>query len=126
MPTLTFKTTVKDYGKREPWERNGKSGTNCTIITDNGEQYNSTLVAQFNQSQFAEFEKIPKGSEIELSVNIESSPYTTKDGESKHFHNIRVWKVKVIEGSSKPAPQPQATLPKEPEPWKEQENDLPF
>ena len=70
---------------------------------------------------------LSRGSEVNVSFNIESREYN-----GKYFHNINAWKVEVNE-SQQPKQSFKANevddntgLPKSEQPDDEEENDLPF
>ena len=124
MATAKFKGAIIGFTERKKWESNGKSGENCNVIIDTETQYDNIVCVQFYDKQFEEMFKYKIGDEVEIHININSSPYTDRQsGKTAYFPNLKLWKIeKLAAVNTQAAP----VAPPTPAATATQPDDLPF
>ena len=128
MPTAKFKGAIIGFTERKKWESNGKSGENCNVIIDTETQYDNLVCVQFYDKQFEEMFKYKIGDEVEIHININSSPYTDRQsGKTAYFPNLKLWKIeKLAAVNTQPTQQAAPPTPAPAASYSPQPDDLPF
>ena len=73
-----------------------------TSEENNGKVYTQSISFQVVQDKCSLLDTFSVGDEVAVNFNIAGRPWTNKEGVTKYFNSLNVWKIEKL-GSSAPA-----------------------
>lgn len=100
MSNLTMKGTIIKVCEVETGvSKANKEWQKQTFVINNGDEYNPEVAfSVFGNDKIEALGKFAEGQSVEVAFNLSSREFN-----SKYYHNIDAWKVTEVEGAEQPA-----------------------
>lgn len=128
---MELQGTIKKIGEVQTFP-SGFQKKEMVLLTQ--EQYPQPINIEFLSEKVYALDPFSVGDTVKVGINIRGREWTSPQGEVKYFNSITGWRIEKIDASAQyneptqaaPSQTPQTESPSNDNPFRDEEDDLPF